>query len=726
LIAGVPGLESAAGAAGAYPPLAQRDCTPFVSQGSTATGGAYAMVIPVTLDELTDHSSHVVEGMVKGFRSCPSADGRAIVTQVVLTTFAHLKAPSGTPAGEMTITVPGGEIGDIGMRVGTSPQFSAGERVVVFLKGASDGSLQLTEGFQSKFLVSSAGIVEPLDLALGTFEAKVGQAVRGDLPPQEEPLGGGGVPLPPQEYTTLAEWAPADIPVRYYVNPNTYRPAQLSAQDTRLAVIGMLGAWQNVSSAYVAFRFAGDTTRTGDGLTCNSTNDISWRIADTGHGSSTLAVTYMCYNPTTGYFTDTDIEIDTDHFGPDWTVDPYSVEVDLPTVMLHEEGHVVGLGHSSQPPSGNCPVMKPSYTWGSVQRTPCTDDINGVRYLYPQGTGTVPATPGSLSATPAGPGSVSLSWSNVSSELGYEVWRADESCVQAVWGDFDLVDSTTVNVATYADNWYGVGLADGSYCYAVRAFNVNGESTTSNWDEATLGVVDTDGDGVEDSLDDDDDGDGFTDAKEISAGSNPTNGQCLNAINDDPANDTKVNDGCVTVGSTAESGSQCDDAADSDSDGYVNDGCPKAGTLPEGSTPEVCDGKDNDADTQVDEGAPDSDGDTIKDCTDTNTDRPDQDGIMNPTDTDDDNDGFSDTAENHIGSDSLDRCPENPNDDAWPLDNTNDTASDVSDVLRYIPILNILYGDYGYDRRFDITTDARVDVSDVLGLSASLNTYCNQ
>ncbi|NIM49969.1 MAG: hypothetical protein GTO22_12105, partial [Gemmatimonadales bacterium] len=38
------------------------------------------------------------------------------------------------------------------------------------------------------------------------------------------------------------------------------------------------------------------------------------------------------------------------------------------------------------------------------------------------------------------------------------------------------------------------------------------------------------------------------------------------------------------------------------------------------STPEVCDGADNDADTVTDEGFPDSDADTIVDCLDSDID----------------------------------------------------------------------------------------------------------
>jgi hypothetical protein len=90
--------------------------------------------------------------------------------------------------------------------------------------------------------------------------------------------------------------------------------------------------------------------------------------------------------------------------------------------------------------------------------------------------------------------------------------------------------------------------------------------------QVTIDQPDTDADGLADVCDGDDDDDGFSDEQEAAAGSDPLNAS---------------------------------------------------------STPEVCDGADNDADTQVDEGFADTDYDGTKDC----------------TDSDDDNDGMPDSYE---------------------------------------------------------------------------------
>lgn len=132
-----------------------------------------------------------------------------------------------------------------------------------------------------------------------------------------------------------------------------------------------------------------------------------------------------------------------------------------------------------------------------------------------------------------------------------------------------------------------------------------------------------------------------------------------------------------------------------------------------GSTPEHCDGQDNDSDTLVDEGY-DYNGNTVPDCTEEGLDS-DGDTIPNTVDEDDDNDGFSDAAENYMGLDSLSDCGPG----AWAPDVNNDAEVDILDVLHYAGKLRA-----AYDRRYDLNADGHVDILDVLVYKWELGKTC--
>jgi hypothetical protein len=86
--------------------------------------------------------------------------------------------------------------------------------------------------------------------------------------------------------------------------------------------------------------------------------------------------------------------------------------------------------------------------------------------------------------------------------------------------------------------------------------------------------MDTDGDGVENSQDPEDDGDGYSDEAESGV---PL---CTGSANDDNVDDLLANDGCPSV-DTAEVA--CSNSADDDFDSRINDGCPQAGAFAEGA-----------------------------------------------------------------------------------------------------------------------------------------------
>ena len=89
---------------------------------------------------------------------------------------------------------------------------------------------------------------------------------------------------------------------------------------------------------------------------------------------------------------------------------------------------------------------------------------------------------------------------------------------------------------------------------------------------------------------------------------------------------------------------------------------------------------------------------------------------------DTDNDGFSDSLEAYLGTDSNKACPatSTANDepiDAWPPDFNDDQTVDISDVnaLRP-PVFNSVVGAPNYSPRYDLNNDGIIDISDVNAL----------
>ena len=95
-------------------------------------------------------------------------------------------------------------------------------------------------------------------------------------------------------------------------------------------------------------------------------NDVGWLAIS---GCCTLAVTWYSAS-----IDEADMAMNTRF---QWSTDG-SGGYDVQTVMTHENGHVLGLGHSTVPGS----IMQATYT--ARQLSLSTDDVRAVTYLYPK------------------------------------------------------------------------------------------------------------------------------------------------------------------------------------------------------------------------------------------------------------------------------------------------------------------------------------------------------
>lgn len=103
-----------------------------------------------SVEELTARADVVAVGIVVSRNAEWSVDRKRIWTRVVVAVTEQIK---GTPADELTLTVPGGEIGEAGEFYSHAARFTDNEEVVVFADRDVRGNLRVTAGEQGKLTV---------------------------------------------------------------------------------------------------------------------------------------------------------------------------------------------------------------------------------------------------------------------------------------------------------------------------------------------------------------------------------------------------------------------------------------------------------------------------------------------------------------------------------------------------------------------------------------------
>ncbi len=180
------------------------------------------------------------------------------------------------------------------------------------------------------------------------------------------------------------------LPVRYYVTDRG--TTGVTSTQFRDAAARAFSTWQNVATASVSSQFAGFTSANPDEEDSQNTLGFETR-ADL---ERVLGTTNFLFDDVTGEIVEADIFFN--------SAFPWSVasggetgKFDLESIILHETGHLFGLGHSAlgetelQAGGGRRviaagAVMFPiAFSPGNVSdRTPTPDDIAGLSELYPR------------------------------------------------------------------------------------------------------------------------------------------------------------------------------------------------------------------------------------------------------------------------------------------------------------------------------------------------------
>jgi hypothetical protein len=168
-------------------PLHRFFCTGVITYILVIAPIAATTLVPMSFDELTAEASVVVHGHVIDAHGVWNPERRAIET---LVTIQPLETFKGSIAGDVTLTVPGGDVGRYRYVVVGAPAFAIGDEVVLFLRTAT-ASRPFIVGFnQGVFRVTrdQANMARVRGVPLAQFAANVrARASARRQPPERRP-----------------------------------------------------------------------------------------------------------------------------------------------------------------------------------------------------------------------------------------------------------------------------------------------------------------------------------------------------------------------------------------------------------------------------------------------------------------------------------------------------------------------------------------------------------
>jgi hypothetical protein len=138
-----------------------------------------AVMVEVSLEQLVRDADLIVVGAVESVES-QMINGK-IFSFATISVSSKIKGELEGGQDKIIVKFPGGKVGDIGMKVGNSPNYKKDEEVVVFLKNLQGESHYLTAGSsQGKFIISD-GVVLSENIPLDQFLARIESIVKADL-----------------------------------------------------------------------------------------------------------------------------------------------------------------------------------------------------------------------------------------------------------------------------------------------------------------------------------------------------------------------------------------------------------------------------------------------------------------------------------------------------------------------------------------------------------------
>lgn len=500
-----------------------------------AFADATTIVLPDD-EQLIAKSPVIVEGSVVS-TAVLERDGR-IVTETVIAVSRALKGHT-----EETVTVRelGGELDGRITKVFGTPEFQAGERVLLFLEKAPQGHYRTMDLFAGKFAAARMmdgrrlwlrhDEVPNVVLLNEDFEEIVATNVQRDAIKFEQFVADRvagrpgvknyGIPNPvlAREESNPGGGRRVESNFTLIAEPTVYRWFQFEQNraaawyhgGTQTGYTGggvtelqtAMSAWTSYGQAKILFSYAGVRTSNFGGLSrANTVNEVLFddpldEIAGTFSRSSGGVVGTGGFNGVSSSANWTSpFHFDAAHPQATmraWNITEGNLTIQdgvtpangissnrLAEIVAHEFGHTLGFGHS---PDGTA-LMYASVTGGGPALK--SDDQTGARWLYPNGSGTtpppppqVPAAPSAVSATASG-SNIVVEWNdNSTDETGFSIYLATQT------GSF----SKAADVAANSERATLSGVGAGTWRLYVVAFNGNGNSAQSN--TATVTIANT-------------------------------------------------------------------------------------------------------------------------------------------------------------------------------------------------------------------------------------------